>query len=259
MISLRNSIQHPKETLSNMSASPTPIPKEIAYSQKLAALPAGTTCTSVVVSPSNGSAFSGGGSVIYFDIPARSYLLPSSMYLRYNLTTNATAAGYIKGTPFAAPFLRSEVLIGSQIVESIQQYSQVYNLLVNTKMNIGQKMGMAATLGYLDNSSTLTSANLNGRYVASGDVYSLAGPLGNLLSNCDHLVPLGMMPSCRIQLTTDTVANMFNSSITSYTNVPSNYYVSNLELCFDLIDFNSDVDSLVQSMADADGNILIKS
>jgi len=237
-----------------------PIPKEIAYSQKLASLPAGTQCTSIVVAPSNGSVFSSGGNVIYFDMPARGYLVPSSMYLRYNLQTNATAAGYIKGTPFSAPFLRSEVLIGSQIIESIQQYNQLYNIMVNTKLSIGQKMGMAATLGYVDNgTNTMTSANLNGRFVSSGDIYALAGPLGNILSNADHLVPLGMMPSCRIQLTTDTVSNIFNSSITSYTNVPSSFLLGNLELCFDVIDFGPDVDSLVQSMADADGNIFIKS
>ena len=192
------------------------LPKEIAYNQKLAALPASTTATSIVVAPSNGQSFTSGGSIIYFDLPARGYLVPSSMYLRYKLATGATAAGFLKGTPFATPFLRSEVLIGSQVVECIQQYNQLYNIMVNTKLSVGQKMGMACALGYTDLTTTLTSTNMNGRYVASGDSYSLAGPLGNILSNCDHLVPLGMMPSCRIQLTTDTVSNMYNTSLTGY-------------------------------------------
>ena len=62
------------------------------------------------------------------------------------------------------------------------------------------------------------------------------------------------MPGCRIQLTTDSLTNMFV--------VPANttaWALSNLELCFDVVDFGEEVNMAVMSMADEDGNIFIKS
>ena len=232
------------------------LPREINFADKLAALPANTSCTSVVVAPSNGQSFASDGALIYFDLPARGFLVPSSIYLRYKCAVAAsTTAPQMKGTPFATPFSRSEVLIGSQIVESIQQYGQLYNIMVNTKLNHAQKAGMAYGLGLLDTSTTITYDNLNGRKLSAttGETWFMGAPLGNILSNCDHLLPLGMMPSVRIQLTTDALSNMFTT--TSQTSLT----LSNLELCFDIIDFGSDVENVVRSMADENGNIYVKS
>lgn len=234
------------------------LPREIDYSSKLHALPPQTSCLSAVVSPSNGSTFSaGGGEIIMFDLPARSFLVPGSLYLRYKLAVvNGTTADFLLGTPFATPFARLETLIGSQNVESISGYNALYNMIVNTKLNLAQKAGMATNLGLLDMTTAQDFTKLNGRNIPASATtsISLAAPLGCILSNCSELVPLCFMPSVRIQLTTEAISKMvqIGTSVTGYT-------LSNLELCFDIIDFGPEVESVCASMANADGNIMLKS
>lgn len=235
------------------------LPKEINYAERLSSLPPNTSNLSVVVSPANGQTFGAGGDVIQFDLPSRGYLVPESLYIRFKqTTTGANADPLLRGTPAYTPFARLETIIGGQVVESIQQYNQLANILVNTKMSIAQKVGMAASLGYIDNGGGVapTFINVDGATLAqtADTAQDYAAPLGCLLSNAEHLVPLGMMPGCRIQLTTDSLTNMFV--------VPANttaWALSNLELCFDVVDFGEEVNMAVMSMADEDGNIFIKS
>ena len=233
------------------------LPREIDYSQKLATLPSNTSCLSAVVAPANGSTFSTDSALIYFDLPSRGFMVPSSLYLRYKVTAVAgTTIPIIKGIPFSTFFSKSEVLIGSQIVESIQQYGQLYNIMVNTKLNHATKTSMAYGFGLIDNATVPTYSNLNGRTLAASSTqyFTMAAPLGNILSNCDHLVPLGMMPSVRIQLTTEALSTiLFQGSATT------TFSLSNLELCMDIIEFGDDVNRIVASMADTEGNIFLKS
>ena len=58
------------------------LPKEIAYNRPMASLPADTSSLNVIVRPSNGSQFQAGGDIIQFDLPAHSFLVPSSLTLR---------------------------------------------------------------------------------------------------------------------------------------------------------------------------------
>lgn len=234
------------------------LPKEIDYSQRLSALPQNTSCLSAVVAPSNGATFSNGGSeIIVFDLPARGYMVPGSLYLRYKMVVpNGATPDFLLGTPFATPFSRLETIVGSQTVESLQQYNQLYNMIVNTKLNLAQKAGMASGFGLLDTSTTIAFNNLNGRNIpaTTGATISMAAPLGCLLSNCDHLLPLQMMPNVRIQLTTESFAKMFQVGTTT-----TGYTLSNMELCMDIIDFGGEVDNIVRSMTDENGNIYLKS
>lgn len=239
------------------------LPREIDYASKPSSLPQGTSCINTVVVPSNGSSFNAATQdVIIFDLPSRGYLVPSSMYIRYKLTTSGySGATSIRGTPYAALFSKLETLIGSQVVESINQYGQLINMLVNLKMNNSAKAGMAAAFGYADSATAssvaLTNVNCNGRLMASTapDNSFLSGPLGCLFSNADKLIPLKHMAGCRIQLTMDALANIFYAVTTT----PTGAVISNMELCFDLIDFPSDVDVAVASMVDNTGKIHIKS
>jgi hypothetical protein len=90
---------------------------------------------------------------------------------------------------------------------------------------------------------------------ATPDNSFLSGPLNCLFANADRLVPLKFMPGCRIQLTMDALANIFYAATTT----PTSAIITNMELCFDLIDFPADVDMAVASMSDAAGKIHIKS
>lgn len=233
------------------------LPKEINYAERLSSLPPNTSNLSVVVSPANGQTFDAGGAVIYFDLPSRGYLVPESLYLRYRITnTIVTGDAEMKGTPGYTPFARLETIIGGQVCESTQGYNQLANILCNTKMNVAQKVGMQKALGYLDQGATTPAFNnMNGGIQAVGadQDTDYAIPLGCLLSNAEKLVPLGMMPACRIQLTTDTLSNMYS--------VPANctaFQLKNLELCFDVVDFGAEVNGAVASMADEEGNVYIK-
>jgi hypothetical protein len=245
------------------------LPKEINYKSAIS-LPEGTQSNSIVASPINGQTF-GPSSIIQFDLVQRGYLVPESMYIRFRLvttlpTTTAAAAGAVKGTPVYTPFARLETIVGSQVVESIQNYNQLCNMLVNCKMNYAQKVGLANAFGYSDATSAITygfdfstncpnGLDLNAATsigasagLGVGANIPLAAPLGCLLSNSDNLVPLKFLPSCRIQLTTDTLGNVYNGTGTAVATTITNYSIQSCELCYDIIEFSPLVDQAISSM-----------
>jgi hypothetical protein len=136
-------------------------------------------------------------------------------------------------------------------------------------MNYAQKVGLANSFGYTDATSAITYAfnfstncpngcsfatSTTANAATTGGNLSLAAPLGCLLSNADHLVPLKFLPSCRIQLTLETLANAYRLD---GTNPITNYSLSNVELCYDIIEFSPFVDQAISSMGQ--GKITIRS
>lgn len=247
------------------------LPKEINYNSAMS-LPEGTQSNSIVSSPINGQLF-GASQIIQFDLVQRGYMVPESLYLRYRLTVTGGTAGaatnFIRGTPVYTFLSRLETIVGSQVVESIQNYNQLCNMLVNCKMNYAQKVGLANSFGYTTADATLANqvdfglsrtnlangGNLLGATGAAPLSVFYAAPLGCLLSNADHLVPLKFMPSCRIQLTTETLANAIQSP--AGVNAIASYSLSNVELCYDIIEFSPFVDQAISSMGQ--GSITIRS
>jgi hypothetical protein len=63
------------------------------------------------------------------------------------------------------------------------------------------------------------------------------------------------MPSCRIQLTTETLANAIQSPAGA--NAIASYSLSNVELCYDIIEFSPFVDQAISAMGQ--GSITIRS
>jgi len=245
------------------------LPKEINY-RSATSLPEGTQSNSIVTSPINGQTFSP-SSVIQFDLVQRGYIVPESIYLRYKLTTTlpvtAGPNNAIRGTPAYGPFARLETIIGSQVVESISSYNMLSNMLVNCRMNYAQKIGLANSLGYTS-SATATSYAFdfgtnapNGLSLATSTAANglgvnayLACPLGCLLSNADHLIPLKFLPSVRLQLTLDTLGNMYRLD---GANPVTGFLLSNVELCYDIIEFSPMVDQAISQMSD--GRLTIRS
>lgn len=234
------------------------LPKEINYS-KTSSLPKGTSALSCVVSPANGASF-GESQQIQFNLPSRSYLVPESIYLRYKIAfTGQTADADVKGAfPAFTPFQRLETLVGSSVVESISNWHQLANMLMTCKVNYGQKAGLAYQMGVglTAGTTAFTFDNMNGHdLIVTTDTYYCAVPVNCLFANADRLIPLKYMPASTIQLTTDTIANMCYAATT----LPTGVALTNLELCFDLIDFNSEVDDAIASMVDDRGKLMIKS
>ncbi len=246
------------------------LPKEIAYNKPMASLPADTSSLNVIVRPSNGATFSAGGDIIQFDLPAHSFLVPSSLTLRAKVKVAAGTDGQsdlMWGVPAASWIQRVETIVGGNLIESVQSYGQLYNMIAQTKLNVAEKIGLATELGLVggsagDDTDALALNNLNGRKLSNDKtagttkLFGVALPLGCLLSSCSELVPLGLMGGVRIQLTTAAVADYVQNHVAA--DAPTITF-EDLELNFDLVSFGAGMDGVVASMANAEGDILLKS
>ena len=222
------------------------LPKELAYSPSLPSLP---ECLSqdVVLAPVNGGAF-GPSQLIQFDLVARGFIDPSSLYIRYKCALTQTTvadSSTIRGTPVYSFFNKLETIFGSSIVESINNYNQVCNMMTNVTLTVSQKYGQQAAYGYGDALNVPTLEGLDGRTCVTLDNFSLAAPLPCILSSAEKLVPAGLMPNIRIQLTTESISAMFGT-----VQPPSNYSLTNVELCYTMIDFHGEVNDLVRGMGE---------
>lgn len=222
------------------------VPKEINYAQGLPSLPPNTVNTSIVIAPTQSGTITQ-GSIVQFDLPSSGFADPGTFYLRYkvNITNGATVTSWL-GTPAVAPIAKLEVLIGSTPFQTINNYNMVYNMVTNLQMNVAQKFG-CSNLGYLD-STAATLNNVNGGYIASAagsTSTSYSFPLMSVLSSAEQLLPLFLMPGVRVQL---TIANL--SDIVANTTTLTNFSLSNMELCYDSINFGMEIDNAVKSMGD---------
>jgi len=222
------------------------LPKELAYVPSLPSLP---ECLSqeVVLSPVNGASF-GPGQLLQYDLVARGFIDPASIYLRYKVALTNTGAqnSTIKGTPVYSFFNKLETIFGSSVVESVNQYNQVCNMMTNLQLNVAQKYGQQINYGFSIGSQSAPSLEqLDGRSCANNEVFTLAAPLPCILSMAEKLIPAGLMPNIRVQLTTASIAEAFVNA-----NLPTNYALSNVELCYTMVDFSGDTNELVKNMGD---------
>ena len=172
----------------------------------------------------------------------RVYFIPDSFYFRYQCAVTATNTPEMIGTPVYTPFLRLETFVGSNIIDSINQWNQTSNLLINTTMDIAGKFGQEYSLGYAPSNSTIYS--LNGRVVsASGETFDLSAPIPCMLTSCEKLIPAFCMPQIRFQFTMDALANMLGVQPTS-----GSLTITNFEVCYSVIDFGPAVEEMVRSM-----------
>lgn len=235
------------------------LPASVDYKQSLPALPDAAQQIPVAASPVNGSSFSA-GQQIQFDLLNRGFLVPDSMYLSYSWSVTKGGAlddvAFFRGTPVYSTFNRLDVQVGSQIVDTIQSYGIVMNLLVNTQLDVAQKYGIQSCYGYgnADGTSVPSLEQLDGRGlpVSTSANGSFSAPLVSLLSNSEKLLPLFAMPQIRVILTMDSLANTFNTvanGVTAYT-------ISNVELRYKIVDMGGAIENLVLSM---DNKLYIKS
>jgi len=244
------------------------LPKEIQYNKPMASLPMDTTMNNITVRPSNSQIFSLGGEIVQFDLPAHSFLVPSSMTLRGRIKITAATAGavqaHILGVPAASWIQRVETIVGGSLLESVNDYGRLYNMIGQTKIDYSTKAGLMTELAYGANAGVNpTFSNLNGRTLetvannaASAQDIPFALPLGCLLSSCSELIPLGHMGGVRIQITTAQLVDFITGTLGTTGGV---FTVENLELNFNLVDFGAGMDSVVRSMADQNGDLVLRS
>ena len=224
-----------------MSALPT----SVNYTEPIPSLPDGTQTIGITARPTNGSSFTP-SSVIQFDLVKRGFIIPDSVYIRYKaVVASATTASEMIGTPVYTPFIRLETFIGPQVVDSINQYNQVSNMLVNLTQDVASKYGLQYAYSYGTAGSTNTAVqDLDGKKIAAaGETYSVSAPLPCMLTACEKLIPAFAMPQIRLQFTMDTLNNMF-AVIGGVTNLT----ISNFEVCYSVIDFGPEVENMVRNM-----------
>jgi hypothetical protein len=218
------------------------LPKEINYTEQMNSLPANTQSKSIVISPANlTTLLATKGGTAQFNLQNTGMIVPSSMYLRGKVNTTGatanTAKMFQRGIPAYSLWSKSAVIVGSQVVEQINGYGRLASALVDLKLNPAQKSGLSVGFGLSNEDDQYLTDHLNGRESNSNsaDEWSFASPLPNLLSLSEKLLPASHMPSIRIELTMDNIANMF--SVSGSTNVVDEVTISNLELVYTEVQF----------------------
>ena len=243
------------------------LPKELDYvSSNTTTLPVNTSSKSNVIHPSNVSSLSTetGGSVI-FDLPQQDFLVSSSMYLRMKVKTTGTgnsAKMYQRGIPAYSVWEKSIVSVQSTQIENLSNYGRTATSLINLKLNTAQKAGLSVAFGLhnkVDADDMTIGGDLHGRLSDSNnaDEYFVAVPLLNVLSLAEKLVPLSMMSQCRIELEIANINKIFDND--TATSNADKLELFNMELCYDSVNFGNDFDATMMSLADENGDILIKS
>ena len=242
------------------------LPKEINYDLPVS-LPGGVSSMDVSISPCNGSTFSTAtaGAIVQFDLPARGYSDFKTLSLRYKGSVVATGFSRMRGTPVYTPIQRLDTLFGSQNAQNIQDYNQVANMLTNLRLNVADKVSSVTSYGWkLENDThVMTLQGCDGRSCGATEVIPLGAPLPCILSDAERYLPTFMMPAIRLQLTLDSVTNIFAPATaaiaadfqtgvpaTSITVVPTDYILSDFTLTYNILEFGSEVDNVVRSMGE---------
>jgi len=239
------------------------LPSSVNYRESLPSLPEGCQQINVASSPINAQTFSPGDQII-FDLLNRGFLIPDSMYISYTWTATLTAGTNtpkLIGCPVYTPFNRLDLQIGSQTVDSIQNYNVVMHMLSNLTLSVAEKYGLQFGFGY--NTANGTDASpaleeLDGRTIVTGAqnlTASFSAPLMSMLSNSEKLIPLFAMPQVRLILTHEALSVMFRQDGTNIVQ-PATWSLSNVELRYKIVDMGGNVEEMVRSMGD---KIYIKS
>ena len=219
------------------------LPSAVAYSVGSPSLPANSRSQTVVVRSSNGLTF-GENQTIVFDLPNSAFCDPTSIYIRYKYDFTNAINAQLKGTPVYTPIQRLACFAGSTQLESISQYGQVANMMVNLTHDVAQKYGVQSSFGYRNDTSIPNMEGFDGRVLSTDESGSFSAPLPCVLSNCEKFLPLFALPQLRVELTLDTLANMFRTDVVA---VPTGMTLSNVELVYKSVDLGAEVEAMVRS------------
>jgi hypothetical protein len=235
------------------------LPKSFNLAEPIPSLPDGATSQLITCRPISGGTFNQ-QAVIEVDLGNRGWLLPQSLSIRYKVSNTVGAGGSaMVGVPLYTPFTRLSLLIGGGNLETISQWNQCAQVLVNGQYSVAGKYGLAPAFGYnipndASGNSTGNLEYMDGRADPSGNnTYTVAGPLiGSVFANSEKALPLFAMPQVRFQFTLDSIANMyFVSAVTTQSAafaLPSAFAISNFELCYQMVDMGSGVEKMVYDM-----------
>ena len=239
------------------------LPKEFSY-DVLESLPSGITNNELMLLPINGSTFScaNSGTIVQWTLPSVGFLQPDSLYLKYTYQTTSVGESQICGSPVYSPLQRMQTLFGSNIVENITNYNAINHMLTNVNLNPAQKWGLQQQYGY--NNSSAAGYQVSNLQSMNGGVIPINGTgtwscfLPCLLSNSEKLIPLCSMPSVTVQITLDSIANIFAPAAVAILNggatgvlaqaacvLPTDFVLSNMTLCYNMITMPESLTSML--------------
>lgn len=231
------------------------LPVEMAYGLP-PSLPAATNYE-IRVQPVNSQSFQA-GNVIQFDIPsgkAGQYLDPSSTYIRFKITytqsagVNGTDYSYLLGSSYS-PFIKQECYgNNSVLLESINEVGVLSNMLLNSQLNMADKMGLSPSYGFGWTSTALAASSAGHRIFYDNGlenlVFDYCCPLiGILGSGTDKFIPMWSLYQLRFELTCDSVAN-FTRATTA--NALSGYTISDVEFVGQVVVLGPEAQSIVHA------------
>ena len=221
------------------------LPNSINYGEVIPSLPDNSRSFQVASTPVNGASFAP-SSIIQVDLNKRGFIDPQSIYIRYKaVVASATTASEMIGTPVYTPIQKMETIIGSTQIESINQFNQTANMLVNLTQDVASKYGQQYAYGYGGSSTASPNMSaLDGKtIVAAGETFFVSAPIPCMLTSCEKLIPAFALPQIRLQFTLDSLANMFSviGGVTGLT-------ISNFEVCYTIIDMGAEIEQMVMSM-----------
>lgn len=229
------------------------LPSSVNYVEPLPSIPEGTSRITTVSVPINGSSFVG-GQLIIVDLLKRGFIVPDSIYLRYKCAITGgitTAPAMVGGMPALVPFQKFETLVGSQNIDTINNYGMTSSVYSNLTIDMSARYGLQSCLGYGNDIVSQAITDYDGKVcnTTAGETFFVATPFPCLLTNATKLIPAFGMPQIRLQFTLDTNSNMF--AIQSGATLT----ISNFEVCYDIVDLGSEVERHVSSL----GSIYLKS
>lgn len=224
------------------------LPASVNFSEKLPTLAEDVRTDLLTIQANNGQSFTA-GNVVNFDLPSRSglFLDPKTMFIRYKVSyVVATAAVVVRGIPAMAHIAKLDEYVGSQPINSVYNYAQSGTMWINTNMSVADKYGQQFSLGLSPLTAVPSLEELDSRSIAVGTgSYSVAFPLVcSAFQSASHMIPTGLMPAGRIQLTIAAPADFLVASSANMTT----YTITNCELCVAGVQLGVAVENLVASM-----------
>jgi hypothetical protein len=190
---------------------------------------------------------------IEVDLPQSNWLNPASLSLNYKLlvNTSSNAGGtFLIGCPAYSPFSRVEVLADGAVIETINNYNVICQMILSGTMDVAQKAGNAG-YGYLSNALMTTwdnrsfSANIVDAS-ANSTLYLSVPVLATILTNTNKNLPLFCMPKMTIRFTMANTNDItiVNSSVDIGTF--TKFEVSQFSLTYESSSLGTDVESLIK-------------
>ena len=210
----------------------------------------------VSVSPKNSQTYTQ-GQTIEVELPQSQWLNPASLSLNYKLLVNTNAQQpSLIGVPAYCAFSKVEVLADGVIIDCVNNYNSVCQMVVSGTLDVAQKAGNAgygyATNGFLtDYDGRLFTANLTDDS-AGANVFISAPLIANVISNSTKNLPLFCMPKIIFRFTIGNINDMYVVAPSSGTF--TKYEISQFYLSYESSSLGSEVERLVNK-----SNIKIKS